>query len=55
MLILIQDMVLLLILVHFFSVLIFDWGKNAIIFGVDNSSSVHVDNNKKFILVLSSR
>ena len=27
-------------------------GKNAIIFGVDMSSSVHIDNNKKDILIL---
>ena len=25
----------------------FDWGKNVVIFGVDNSSSVHTDNKKK--------
>ena len=25
----------------------FDWGKNVVIFGVDNSSSVHIDNKKK--------
>ena len=30
----------------------FDWGKDVVIFGVDNSSSVHKDNNKKDILVL---
>ena len=30
----------------------FDWGKNTIIFGVVSSSSVHIDNNKKAILVL---
>ena len=29
----------------------FDWGKN-VIFGVDNSFSMHIDNNKKDILVL---
>ena len=28
------------------------WGKNVIIFRVDNSSSVHVDNKKNHILVL---
>ena len=28
------------------------WGKNVIIFGVHNSSSVHVENKKKNILVL---
>ena len=27
-------------------------GKSAVIFGVDNSSSVHIDNNKKDISVL---
>ena len=30
----------------------FDWGKNIVIFRVDNSLSVHTDNNKKDILVL---
>ena len=30
----------------------FDWGKNAIIFGVDMSSSVHIDNKNKGILFL---
>ena len=25
----------------------FDWSKNVVIFGVDNSSSIHTDNNKK--------
>ena len=34
-----------------FSLPNFDWGKN-VIFGVDNSSSVHIDNNKKNILGL---
>ena len=29
-----------------------EWGKHAVIFGVDNSSSAHVDNKKKDILVL---
>ena len=29
------------------------WGKNIIIFGVDNSSSTHFDNRKNDILVLS--
>ena len=28
------------------------FGKNCIIFGVDMSSSVHVDNNKKDIIIL---
>ena len=27
-------------------------GKNVIIFGVDMSSSVHIDNGKKYILIL---
>ena len=35
-----------------FSVTNFDWSKNVIIFGVDNSSSVHIDNKKKDVLVL---
>ena len=29
-------------------------GKNIIIFGVDMSSSVHVDNKKKYILILGN-
>lgn len=29
-----------------------EWGKNIIIFGVDNSSSMHTDNREKDILVL---
>ena len=28
------------------------FGKNCIIFAVDTSSSVHIDNNKKYILIL---
>ena len=32
--------------------LIFGWGKNIIIFGVGNSSSVHIDNKKKDTLAL---
>ena len=28
------------------------WGKNVVIFGVGNSSSMHIDNKKKVILVL---
>lgn len=32
------------------SLLNFDWGKNVIILGVDNSASVHIYNNKKDIL-----
>ena len=35
-----------------FSVPDFDWGKNAIIFGIDMSSSVHIDNKNKDILIL---
>ena len=35
-----------------FSVLNFDWGKSAIIFGVDMSSSVHAINKYKDILIL---
>ena len=35
-----------------FSIPNFDWGKNAIISGVDMSSSVHIYNNKKDILIL---
>ena len=31
----------------------FDWGKNVIIFGVDDSSSVYNDNKKKNFLVLA--
>ena len=30
----------------------FNWDKNVVIFGVNNSSSVHIDNEKKDILVL---
>ena len=30
-----------------YSVSNFDWCKTAVIFGVDNSSSVHIDNKKK--------
>ena len=29
-----------------------EWDKNLVIFGVDNSSSVHGNNRKKYILVL---
>ena len=36
----------------FFSYLFFECGKNAIVFGVDNSSSVHDVNEKHYILVL---
>ena len=47
--ILILDMVLGLILVHF--EWDFEWGKNVVIFGVNYSSSVLTDNKKKKILV----
>ena len=30
----------------------FDWGKNVVIFGADNSSVGHSDNEKKYIIVL---
>ena len=30
-----------------FSVPNFDWGENVFVFGVENSSSAHVDNRKK--------
>ena len=36
----------------FFSFSNCDWGKNFAIFGIDNSSSVYIDNKKKFKLVL---
>ena len=45
-------MILDLILVHFFSLSNLDWGKNTIIFWVNNTLSVHVDNKEKDILVL---
>ena len=35
-----------------FSIPNFDWVKNVIIFGVDMSSSVHVDNRKKVVSIL---
>ena len=31
----------------------FDWGKNAVLWGVHMSSSVHIDNKKKHILIFS--
>ena len=31
---------------------VFNSGKTVLVFGVDNSSSVHIDNKKKYILVL---
>ena len=33
----------------------FDFGKTVIIYGADNSSSTHLDNKKKHILVLDER
>ena len=48
----IQDMVLDLILIHFFNITNFDWGKHVIIFAVDMSSYVHIDNENKDILIL---
>ena len=38
-----------------FSMPNFDWGKNVIIFGVDMSSSVHIDNKNRDILILDKR
>ena len=41
---------------HFCSLFLFpnfDWGKNVVIFGVGNSSSVHVDSKKEDISVFS--
>ena len=35
-----------------FSIPNFDWGKNAVIFRVEISSSVHIDNNNRNILIL---
>ena len=45
-------MVLDLVFLHFFHVQVLIGVKMCIIFGVDNSSSVHEDNKKKCILVL---
>ena len=36
-----------------FSIPHFDWGKNFYVLGVDMSSSVHIDNKRKDILILS--
>ena len=44
-----------LILVHFFSIPNFDWGKTAIIFGVDMSSSVHANNKKKILTLVKEQ
>ena len=41
------DMILDLTIVHFFISKNSDCDKNAIIFGVENSSSMHVDNKTK--------
>ena len=38
-----------------FSIPNFDWGKNVVTFAVDMSSSVHIDNKNKDILILSKR
>ena len=40
-------MVLDLIFGNFFLYQGFDWGKNVVVFVVDNSLSVHIDNAKK--------
>ena len=45
--IIIQDMVFVLDSRSFFSFSNCGWGKNFAIFGIDNSSSVHIDNKKK--------
>ena len=38
-----------------FSIPHFNWGENTIIFEVDMSSSVHIDNKNKDILILGKR
>ena len=35
-----------------FPVTNFDWSKNVVIFRIDSSLSIHIDNKKKYILVL---
>ena len=45
-------MVLDLIRVQYFHYLTIVWGKKATIFGTDMSSSVHIDHDKKDILIL---
>ena len=46
-------MILDLIQVHIFLISVFDFGKNVCFFVcVDNSSSMHFENRKKYILVL---
>ena len=47
-------MVFDMIVVHFFLLANFDWGKNAIIFGFDISPSVHTDNARKDIFLFIS-
>ena len=50
--IIIQDVVFILDSRSLFSFSNCDCGKNLVIFGIDNSSWVHIDNKKKFKLVL---
>ena len=50
--ILIQDMILDQIFIHSFHFQILIGEKNVVNFGVDNSSSVHIGNKKKFIFAL---
>ena len=50
--IIIQDMVFVLDSRSLFSFSNCDWGINFAIFGIDNSSSVHIDDKKKFKLAL---
>ena len=49
--IIIQDMVYGFDSRSLFSFSNFDCGKRVVIFGIDNSSSVHIDNKKKVILI----
>ena len=50
--VLIQDIVLELFLIQVFHIPNFDWGKHVIIFAVDMSSYVHIDNENNDILIL---
>ena len=50
--IIIHGMVFVLDSRSFFSFSNCNWGKNFAIFGIGNSSSVHIDNKKKIKLVL---
>ena len=50
--VIIQDVVFVLDSRSLFSFSNCDWGKNFVIFGIDNSSLAHLDNKKKFKLVL---